>query len=311
MGRCYAAGMTAPLDLRQLRLFLAVHDHGGFTAAARVLGVAQSTVSAAVLDLERALGGPLLVRGGRARPTALGEVVLEHARRLAAAEEGLRDAVRAFRTERTGALRLATNESISTHLLPGALRALAERWPDAEVRVDLGLCPEVRARVRAGHSDLALLVEPAASADEREGAVSLGESPLVLFARADDPLAGRPARFAEVWDRRFVLSYSAGTYARMLGAHLAGLGAPPSRVQALGSVEAVKRFVAARAGEVGLLPAFALRDEVRRGELAPLRFPNPLPTVRVKALAFPGAAPDERRAALLDLVRDALRAATA
>ena len=50
------------MDLRRLRLFLAVVDEGGFTAAARAVHVAQPAVSLAVRELEEELGAPLLVR---------------------------------------------------------------------------------------------------------------------------------------------------------------------------------------------------------------------------------------------------------
>ena len=46
------------MDLRRLRLFLAVVDEGGFTAAARAVHVAQPAVSLAVRELEEELGAP-------------------------------------------------------------------------------------------------------------------------------------------------------------------------------------------------------------------------------------------------------------
>src|SRR5579862_8388002 len=53
------------LTLDQLRLFLAVVDAGGFSAAARSLGRAQSAVSYGVANLERQLGISLFDRSGR------------------------------------------------------------------------------------------------------------------------------------------------------------------------------------------------------------------------------------------------------
>ncbi len=50
------------MDLRRLRLFLAVVDHGGFTAAAAAEHVAQPAVSLAVRELEAELGATLLIR---------------------------------------------------------------------------------------------------------------------------------------------------------------------------------------------------------------------------------------------------------
>ena len=53
------------MDLRRLALFLAVVDHGGFTAAAKAVFVAQPAVSLAVKELESELGATLLVRSRR------------------------------------------------------------------------------------------------------------------------------------------------------------------------------------------------------------------------------------------------------
>ena len=53
------------MDLRRLGLFLAVVDHGGFTAAARAVHVAQPAVSLAVRELEAELAVQLLVRSRR------------------------------------------------------------------------------------------------------------------------------------------------------------------------------------------------------------------------------------------------------
>src|SRR5881394_1320821 len=50
------------MDLRRLRLFLAVVDHRGFTAAAAAIHVAQPALSLAVRELERELDATLLVR---------------------------------------------------------------------------------------------------------------------------------------------------------------------------------------------------------------------------------------------------------
>src|SRR5271166_5151872 len=53
------------MDLRRLRYFVAVAEHGGFSAAARAIFVAQPAVSLAVKELEAELGTDLFVRLGR------------------------------------------------------------------------------------------------------------------------------------------------------------------------------------------------------------------------------------------------------
>ncbi len=50
------------MERRQLEYFLAVVEHGGFTAAATALHVAQPSLSHAIRSLEREFGGRLFHR---------------------------------------------------------------------------------------------------------------------------------------------------------------------------------------------------------------------------------------------------------
>jgi DNA-binding transcriptional LysR family regulator len=72
---------TDALTLDQLRVFLAVVDAGGFSAASRALRRAQSAVSYAIANLERQLGVSLFERSGR-KPTttAAGQALASEAR---------------------------------------------------------------------------------------------------------------------------------------------------------------------------------------------------------------------------------------
>lgn len=69
--------------LTEMRVFTAVADTGGFTAAAQVLGVSQPFVSQVVTSLERRLGVQLLHRSTRMqRLTGEGEVFLASCKRI-------------------------------------------------------------------------------------------------------------------------------------------------------------------------------------------------------------------------------------
>ncbi|MER5747892.1 LysR family transcriptional regulator [Streptomyces sp. NPDC059913] len=69
------------LELRHLRTVRAIADTGSLTKAAAALGLAQPALSAQLRRIEKALGGPLFDRDHTgARPTILGELVLERAR---------------------------------------------------------------------------------------------------------------------------------------------------------------------------------------------------------------------------------------
>ncbi len=288
-------------------MFLAVHRHGSFTRAARELDVAQSTMSNAVLEFERALGHKLFTREPRGvRLTAVGEAILEFAARLAATEEELLDAARTFDARRASRLTLATNESVSSYLIPDVTARLLRDLPHVTLDVRLGLCPAIREQVLTGHVDVAVLVEPARPEDTREGARILGETPLVLCVHPRHPLVGRRVRLDDLWGRVVTMTYTAGTYARLLGGAFLAAGLPEAPTRALGSIEAVKRHVLRDEDALALLPAFVVKDEVRAGTLVALTLERPLPSVQLKLLRAPGSAASAGQEVLLGTLRRAL-----
>jgi len=68
------------LEIRHCRVLLAVSEHGSVSAAARALGLAQSTISEALLSLERTIGAPVLIRrrGKGAALTLQAQTLLPH-----------------------------------------------------------------------------------------------------------------------------------------------------------------------------------------------------------------------------------------
>src|SRR5919107_5864935 len=80
------------LELRHLKVVCAIAETGSVTKAASLLGLAQPALTAQLQRIERTLGGPLFERDRRgARPTALGELVLDRARVVLPAVDGLPD----------------------------------------------------------------------------------------------------------------------------------------------------------------------------------------------------------------------------
>ena len=76
------------MEPEQLRIFLAVAEHGSFTAAAKALYVSHSTTSRAVAALERELEAPLFLRQGRSVAlTKAGEALRPEAERILALME--------------------------------------------------------------------------------------------------------------------------------------------------------------------------------------------------------------------------------
>lgn len=203
------------MELRHARYFEAVVRHGGFSAAARALRVAQPAVSQAVKDLEEEIGARLLARDTRSvRTTAAGEVFAAHARGLLErAGEAVKAARRAARGE-AGWLRLGFLGSATAPFLPELVREYRRRFPAvrltlqemspaqqaaafAERRIDLALGRKLGATgsemglvEEKIYDDRLVLVLPAGHARAAADAVelrALAAEPFVLFHRAGAP----------------------------------------------------------------------------------------------------------------------------
>ncbi len=86
------------MELEQLRIFIAVAEHGSFSAAAKDLFVSHSTTSRAVSALENEFGVQLFDRGNRILGlTKAGESLLRDARELLENAAQLKDNIRELR----------------------------------------------------------------------------------------------------------------------------------------------------------------------------------------------------------------------
>ena len=75
--------MAAPLDLDQLKTFIAIAETGSFTRAADRVFKTQSAVSMQMRRLEERIGQPIFIKDGRInRLSDDGEKLLNYARKL-------------------------------------------------------------------------------------------------------------------------------------------------------------------------------------------------------------------------------------
>jgi DNA-binding transcriptional LysR family regulator len=124
------------LDWNDVRLFLAIAEHGSLTEAARRLKVGQPTVSRRLGELEARLGYALFQRGVEgASLTTPGERWLIPARHMAEwAGELLRSAERADATP-SGVVRVSAPPGVAYDFLAPFARALRDRYPTLSLEV--------------------------------------------------------------------------------------------------------------------------------------------------------------------------------
>ncbi|MBN9589930.1 MAG: LysR family transcriptional regulator [Alphaproteobacteria bacterium] len=140
-------------DLTDLSLFLAVVDEGGFTRAAKKLGLSQSALSHALRRLEKRLGVRLLVRTTRSvAPTEPGERLLETLRPALSNISHKLASLADLREEPAGLIRITTSQHAARTVLWPAVDRLTTMHPGirVELHVDSGLADIVADRFDAG-----------------------------------------------------------------------------------------------------------------------------------------------------------------
>lgn len=140
-------------DWNDLRYFLAVARTGTTTAAARRLGVNQTTCARRIAVLERGLGAQLFERSAAGYAlTALGQALVGHAEQAEAAADSFASTI-AQAAPRRSPVRLSTSDFIAHTIAEPAIAALARDRPDVAVE----LLIESRAvDLLAGEADVAL-----------------------------------------------------------------------------------------------------------------------------------------------------------
>lgn len=131
-------GTIEALDLNQLRLFERVAALGGFSAAARALGLPKSNVSRAVALLEAALGTRLFQRTTRSVVlTEAGAALLE---RCAPMLQGIDEAVEyvsSFAGEPRGHIKISAGIGFGVNILSELLPVFLDRYPKIRLTLDL------------------------------------------------------------------------------------------------------------------------------------------------------------------------------
>jgi DNA-binding transcriptional LysR family regulator len=270
------------VQIDQLQTFLAVLDHGGFSRAAEVLRIGQSTVSFHVKALETALGARLLDRrGGAVRATAAGRVLTGYARRILALRDEAATRVRAEESGARGHVVIAASTIPGEYLLPEVLARFRAAHPEVAVTVGVSDTRRAGAQLLAHECDLAVV--GARLTDRRLTCTAVADDEIVLVApttgkyAVKGPLA--PATLATLPVVAREPGSATGDAARALLTRVRGdasAGAPAAIVA--GSTEAAKRCVLRGLG-LTFLSRRAIDDDVAAGRLQIVQLPG-TPIVR-------------------------------
>ncbi|WP_228538155.1 LysR family transcriptional regulator [Nocardia sp. XZ_19_385] len=184
--------MVGNVDLaRHLHYFLTVAGELHFGRAAETLGIAQPPLSQSIQRLERDLGVQLFDRSRRAIAlTAAGELLVEEARALLAAEQRLRTVMRKAGEGDLGTLRVGVLSETPAPTLQALLRLLAEQAPALTIDLQELTTAEQLRLLATAELDMGLVLQPIEEPDLVHGPTAA--VPLGVVLPRTSPLARLP-----------------------------------------------------------------------------------------------------------------------
>jgi LysR family hydrogen peroxide-inducible transcriptional activator len=190
--------------IKQLQYLVALRQHGHFGRAADACFVTQSTLSAALRELEALLGVTLVERTRRVvRFTALGEKISDKAVRLLREAEELAEIARAEGQPLHGELRMGVIPTIAPFLLPAMLPHLRREWPSLKLYLREETSQAACEALHRGQLDCVLLALPYSCGDV--DSAPLFDDPLfVAFPRGEGP-GGTSVDVAAIDENRMLL----------------------------------------------------------------------------------------------------------
>ncbi|MFZ6638471.1 LysR substrate-binding domain-containing protein [Undibacterium sp. TC4M20W] len=148
------------MELRQLRYFVAIVDHGSLSRAARVLHIVQPALTQQLQQLEEELGATLLHRSAQGmQATDAGKIFYEHALAILKQVSDARSAVAQSTDKPSGTVALGIPQSASGALAFPLLKAVRAAYPDIVFQLTEELTGNLTEQLRSGRLNLAILFD--------------------------------------------------------------------------------------------------------------------------------------------------------
>lgn len=228
------------MTLIQLRSFLAVVRHSGFTAAARALKTSQTTISSQIQTLEEEHGVRLFERRGRrVELTEVGHELLKVALQMIDLEEDATLMLKDSSVLRRGALRLG---AVSPFHVIEMIETFNARYPDVYMSMTLGNSEEILRNLNEYGCDVGILAK--ISDDDRYYVQHYASFPVIIFVHRDHRLAAlKSIALEDLAKEKLLMREPGSTTRRALEEGFAQIGATPRIAMEIGSREAIREGV--------------------------------------------------------------------
>ncbi len=153
--------MAHPPTLKQLRYLCAVAEQKHFGNAAKLCNISQSTLSAAITELEENLGVSLIERSNkRVLLTPTGEQITDLSHTILSEVDDLMAVCKASQEPFSGSMRLGVIPTIAPFLLPKLLNRLRKQHPKFRLFIKEDLSKNLVDSLHKGELDVLCLALP-------------------------------------------------------------------------------------------------------------------------------------------------------
>lgn len=260
------------LNWNLLRMFYMIAKERSITKAANRLGLSQPSVSNALQKLEAQLDCQLVFRDSRHfELTTRGDKIFQECRDIFHSAERISLLVRDAQEEERGHVRYLIVSNLVSPMLDELLRLYHQRCPSVAFESEVKNSQAIVRDIQQGKATLGfcLLAKPLFNLPS----VRLFREEFRVFCGAEHPLFGLETVELRDLQREPFISFACATE---------GMGLEPmsvlregtrlgNRINGLSTnIEEVRRMIVAGLG-IGILPLMAAQDDIRRGDLWPLR----------------------------------------
>jgi DNA-binding transcriptional LysR family regulator len=204
------------LHLKQLRLLIALSDHGSLLKAAEQVALTQPGASKALHEIETTLGATLFVRTNRGlEPNDIGHCVIRYARLIQTDMAHLREDMIGILQGHGGRLALGVIMG-AVPLLTDRLSKLLLKRPQLSVEIVEDTSARLLALLDQGRLDLAICRTSISDRPYLYDSIDVHDETLAVIANVDHPMARKKKlQLADLADYRWVV-YSANMPMRVL-----------------------------------------------------------------------------------------------
>jgi len=248
------------MDVHQLELFLAVMDSPSMTRAAEKIHLSPGAVSLQLHKLADELHTELFVRRGkRLIPTPAAWRLTELAKQVVTMMGHIQQAFQNDLTKDVRPFHFATGVTTLIHQLGGPLRHLRKRYPNAEIRVTVGVTEEMVAGLLDRRFDLALISLPVSDANLK--LIPLFDEELLIVRPSANKVGSghiSTMRASDLAEVPFLLYPKRSNVRLVIDRFFDEIGVTPHVLMEADDTEAIKRLVESGFG-YSILPEHALR----------------------------------------------------